>query len=132
MYKSNVVMNWRNSSRGYAIIGSRCKNCEGLFFPRKLKCQKCGSAELEDYKFKGMGKLFSFSIIHYAPQIFEKQVPYAVGIIELDEGVKITSQIVDFENLQVGARMEYCVRKIYADGDAGIIHYGIKFRPSDL
>jgi hypothetical protein len=129
MYESNVVMDWRRTKKGYYIIGSRCKECSAIFYPVKIKCPKCGSKELEDYKFKGKGKIYSYSTIHYAPTGFEKQVPYEVAMIELDEGPKITAQLVDFDEIKIGMKVESCVRKIFVDGATGIIHYGIKFRP---
>ena len=128
MYKSNVVMEWRKTARGNFIIGSRCKECSALFFPSRKRCTKCESSELEDYKFRGTGEIYSYSAINYPPLGFEKQVPYTVAIIKLEEGPKMTAQIVDFDDIEVGMKVESCVRVVYSDGDKGIIHYGIKFR----
>ncbi len=129
MYKSNIVMAWRKTRRGNYIIGSRCKKCASLFLPPRSKCAKCESSELEDYKFKGTGEIYAHSTIHYAPAGFEKEVPYSVVIVKLNEGPKITAQIVEFDEIKIGMKVESCVRKAYVDGETGIIHYGIKFRP---
>ena len=129
MYKSNIVMAWRKTRRGNFIIGSKCKECSTLFFPSRRKCTKCKSNELEDYKFKGTGEIYTHSTIHYPPAGFERQVPYSVAIVKLDEGPKMTAQIVEFEHIEIGMKVESCIRKIYVDGETGIIHYGIKFRP---
>jgi uncharacterized OB-fold protein len=56
--------------------------------------------------------------------------PYAVGIIELDEGAKITAQIVDCDvnELNIGDEVEVVFRKIREDGKEGVISYGYKFK----
>ena len=133
MHTSNVIQAWRSSRKGYGIIGSKCQNCSELFYPEKKKCPKCENNELEDYKFKGTGQIYSYSIIHNAPTGMENQVPYAVAIIKLDEGQKITAQLVDIdlEKIGMGMKVESCIRKIHEDGDAGLIHYGVKFRIVD-
>lgn len=131
MYKSNIVMAWRKTNKGNFIIGSKCKECSTLFFPSRSICANCESNELEDYIFKGSGEVYSYSTIFYPPSGFEKQVPYTVAIIKLDEGPKMTAQLVECDNIEIGMRVESCIRKVYVDGESGIIHYGIKFRPSN-
>ena len=133
MHTSNVIQSWRISRKGYGIIGSKCQNCSELFYPAKKKCQKCGSNELENYKFNGIGQIYSYSIIHQAPTGMENHVPYAVAIINLDEGPKITAQLVDVDlaKVEIGLKVESCIRKIYEDGENGLIHYGVKFRIVD-
>ena len=128
MYKSNVVMAWRKTRRGIYIIGSRCKKCSALFFPLRTRCTRCKSDELEDYKFSGIGKIYAYSTIYTSHVGFEKQVPYTIAIVKLEEGPKMTAQIIDFDNIDMGMKVESCIRKVYVDGKAGIIHYGIKFR----
>jgi|SRR3989338_5508341 len=133
MHSSNVIPAWRNTKKGYCIMGSKCANCSELFYPEKKKCPKCESNEMEDYKFNGAGQIYSYSTIHQAPAGMERQVPYAVAIINLDEGPKITAQIADakLDKIQIGMKVESCVRKVYEDGKHGLIHYGVKFRIVD-
>jgi hypothetical protein len=55
-----------------------------------------------------------------------------VGIAELEDGVKLTAQIVDcdFASLKIGLKVRLEFRKLSEDGEAGIIHYGYKFVPA--
>jgi len=78
------------------------------------------------------GRLLYYTIIHNPPPAFNDQGTYAVGIVELDNGVQITCQIVDveFANLAPGMRIVMEFRMIQKDGDAGIIAYGYKAVPS--
>ena len=71
------------------------------------------------------------TVIRVGPSQFADQTPYAVGIVELDDGVRITSQIVDceFDKLAVGQRVRLEFRRIQKQGDAGILCYGHKCVP---
>jgi uncharacterized OB-fold protein len=73
----------------------------------------------------------TFTIIRVPPQPFSDQAPYAVGIVDLDDGVRLTGQIVDcaFEELKIGMRVKIEFRKVYEEGAAGVIYYGYKFVP---
>jgi uncharacterized OB-fold protein len=59
------------------------------------------------------------------------QAPYAVGIVELEDGVKLTGQLVDceFDQLKIGLPVRIEFRKLYQEGEGGIICYGYKFVP---
>ena len=76
----------------------------------------------------GKGTIESFTKNWSAPSGFEHKVPYVVALIRLDDGSKVFSEIVDCDDIKTGMKVESCVRKVYADGDDGIIQYGIKFR----
>jgi uncharacterized OB-fold protein len=86
--------------------------------------------KLEDIKFSGNGKIHSYSVIHTPTDEFKNISPYAVAIIELEEGAKITSQIVDCntDDVEIGQDVELVFRKIRAEGDEGVISYGYKFK----
>ena len=86
---------------------------------------------MKNVKLKGKGKIVTYSIIHEAPEEFEGQEPYPIAIIELDEGPRITAQIVDckIEDVKIGMKVESTFRKIQEDGYIGAIYYGYKFKP---
>ncbi len=74
----------------------------------------------------------TYTVIHTPPHKFEDQAPYAMGIVELDDGARITGQIVDceFGDLAVGMPVKIEFRKIFSEGESGIICYGYKFVPA--
>jgi hypothetical protein len=84
-----------------------------------------------DLKLSGKGEIVTYTIIHVAPENFEEQVPYPVAIIQLDEGPRVTAQIVDcpIEKVKIGMRVEGTFRRIQEDGYTGAIYYGYKFKP---
>lgn len=74
------------------------------------------------------GTIDSFTIVYNAPKGFENNIPYTLALISLENGKKITSQIVDSKEVIIGMKVEPCLRRVSSDGEDGIIHYGIKFR----
>jgi uncharacterized OB-fold protein len=61
------------------------------------------------------------------------QKPYVMAIVEMEEGVRLTSQIIDVkpEDVTIGMKVQSCFRKLGQEGEAGVIHYGYKFQPMD-
>jgi uncharacterized OB-fold protein len=99
-----------------------------MFFPPRLVCDECGAREFETVAAKDEGTLKSYTVIRVAPSEFSDQAPYAVGIVELDGGPTLTTQIADcdFEQLDIGKRVRIEFRKICEEGNAGVICYGYK------
>jgi uncharacterized protein len=96
-----------------------------------LICPQCGHREFETVNLSGKGKVDTYTIIRTAPDGLADLQPYAVGIIELDEGVKILAQITDCdpEKLKIGDRVVSKFRRINEEGKTGMIMYAYKFVP---
>ncbi len=122
---------WREYPQRYRLEAGACTACDFVAFPPRLVCPKCGGREFVPAKLAEAGRLLTYTIIRVPPQPFEDQAPYAVGMAELDDGVKLTAQVVDcdFDALAVGMRVRLEFRKLSEDGGAGVIHYGYKFVP---
>lgn len=62
---------------------------------------------------------------------FREQAPIIVGVVELENGVKILAPLTDveIEEVKVGMKLEATLRRILEDGETGLIRYGVKFRP---
>lgn len=122
---------WREIPQRYRLEANKCKDCDIIFFPPRLVCPECKKSDLVKTKLAEKGKILSYTIIRVPPHQFVDQAPYAVGIVELDDGVKLTGQIVDcdFEDLKIGKRVKIEFRKIFEEGEAGVLCYGYKFVP---
>jgi uncharacterized OB-fold protein len=85
----------------------RCRNCGHHRFPPTFFCSKCNSPEHDWVESKGRGRVFSWIVVrHPVPrEVYAADVPYVVAIIELDEGVRIASNIVGIEPDKVTADM---------------------------
>ena len=126
---------WRNIPESYNLIGKRCK-CNALYFPKRIVCQECGAYDMEDYVFKGRGRIATYTIIrtpvsdaeHENIEISSRNIPYILAIVELEEGPRLTTQIVDTEKVGIGDNVKVVFRKILEKGEKGVIQYGYKFR----
>lgn len=124
---------WRENPARYNFIGVRCTSCERVFFPPRTICPVChrkSLGKMTPAKLKGEGTVYSFTEVHEAHEDFEMQKPYIIALIDLDEGVRVTGQLIDCEPDQVaiGIRVRATLRKLGEDGVAGVIHYGYKFK----
>ncbi len=122
---------WREIPQRYRFEANQCTKCQVKFFPPRLICPECKSQEMEEAKIEEMGKLITYTIIRVPPQQYVDQAPFAVGIVELDDGVKLTGQVVDcdFDDIKIGMRLKLEFRKVSQEGDSGILCYGYKFVP---
>jgi uncharacterized OB-fold protein len=89
--------------------------------------------KMKELKLSGHGEVLTYSIIYNAPEHFEGQTPYPIAIIKLDEGPKVTAQIVDcdIKDVKIGMKVKSTFRKIQEDGYIGAIYYGYKFKKID-
>jgi hypothetical protein len=85
---------------------------------------------MEEHKFKGTGSVVTFTTIYTATEDFDRQTPYNLAIIRLDEGPRLTGQIVaSADKVKIGMRVRPVFRILGKEGDRGIIYYGTKFVP---
>ena len=132
MIQMSVSRFWRKQVNRYNLIGTHCKECGEYYYPPRNMCPTCRrDGELESYKFNGEGEIVTYTIIHTAAEGFEHQTPYALAIVKLDEGPRLTSQIIGKpEEMKIGMRVKSVFRKLGQDSDKGMIYYGTKFIPA--
>ncbi len=123
---------WREIPARYRYEAGQCAKCGKIYFPARLVCGKCRNRTFTKVVLPTEGEVETFTVIHVAPTGFGDQVPYAVGIVKLTNGVKITTQIVDCDlaKLAIGDRVRLEFRRLSQDGESGIICYGYKFVPA--
>lgn len=64
--------------------------------------------------------------VYSAPAGFEQQAPYFVAVVKLDGGEKITSMIVDCDEVKTGDRVKTVLRRIGETEKDEVIEYGVK------
>jgi uncharacterized OB-fold protein len=118
----------REMPQRYRLEAAKCKSCDKIFFPPRLICSKCKSQEFVPVKLSDHGKIITYTTIRVAPDQFNTQVPYSVAVVELKDGVRITTQVTDCrpEDVAIGKTVKLVFRKIQQEGHAGIICYGYK------
>ncbi|RKY94740.1 MAG: transcriptional regulator [Ignavibacteriae bacterium] len=118
----------REKPQRYRLEAGKCNSCEHISFPPRLVCPKCKSKEFETVNLSDEGTIKTFTIIRVASDIFALQTPFAVGIVELNDGVRLTTQIadVDLDQLKIGLKVKMVFRKIQDEGKSGLHCYGYK------
>jgi len=110
---------WQSAADGTLVL-QRCTQCDQFqFYPRSL-CATC-AGDTEWVPASGRGTLYTYTVIRQnRAEAFADLSPYAVGIVELDEGVRMMSNIVDcaIDALVVGMPLEVVILR--AADDVGL------------
>jgi uncharacterized protein len=105
---------WEAAARGELAI-QRCNACERFWFPPSNRCQSCWSDDVEWRAVSGRAELYTFTVYRrgYSPALKE-QLPYVVGIVELEEGPRLVTNIVgcEPEDVRVGMSLRVTFRDI--------------------
>ena len=108
---------WRAALEGRLEI-QHCRACaRHQFYPRHF-CTRCLSDQLDWVQASGYGRIYTYTVCHVAAHpAFESRVPYAIGMITLDEGVRMLAGIVDSDvtRLAVDAPVQVCFERISDD-----------------
>lgn len=88
---------WEHCARG-ELRFQRCRGCGKWRHLPRVSCARCGSSEWSWERSSGRGKIYSWTITHQ-PLIrnFPEPVPYAVIVVELEEGVRVVSGLRNLE-----------------------------------
>lgn len=118
---------WEAAKR-HELVCQRCRQCASwIFYPRE-QCPTCFSTELEWAPVSGKGRVFAFTVVYQpANAAFESDVPYAYAIVQLDEGVRMPTNIVKCELDAIRADMPVTV----VFDDVSPEWTLVKFRPAD-
>jgi uncharacterized OB-fold protein len=86
------------------LMAGKCQQCGKIHLPPRPLCDNCFSQKFTWATVPNKGKLLTYTIIHIAPQQFQHLAPYAVGIIQLENGTKLPGIITDAtqEQLRIG------------------------------
>jgi len=86
---------WEGCKRGVLLL-QYCETCQHYQFYPRLYCMECGATTLHWEQASGRGVIYSYTIIsqNKSPE-FSNDPPYNVAIIQLEEGPRMMSNIVD-------------------------------------
>jgi uncharacterized OB-fold protein len=88
-----------------------CLRCAARFRFAHAWCPRCWSQELDFVVASGRGKVTNFCVVHQAPYpAFEESVPYVLALVELEEGVRMMSNVIDCPPERVSIGLEVRVK----------------------
>ncbi|MHA1114107.1 MAG: Zn-ribbon domain-containing OB-fold protein [Alphaproteobacteria bacterium] len=86
---------WDGFKAGKLML-QHCPDCGNVQYYHECFCRNCQSENLEEREASGRGKIHSFSVVYRAPgPAFKEDTPYAVVLVELDEGPRMISSMID-------------------------------------
>jgi len=115
------------SPEGPILVANKCNSCGQIFFPKVSRCLTCTSDEMEELKLSRRGKLYAHTIGHMPSMHFKP--PYAIGYVDMPEGVRIFAplKLTDYTQVRIGMDMEVVIEKLWQEDDKEVIGY--KFMP---
>lgn len=112
----DTIEYWNLLQKTKQLHVQKCKNCGTYSHPPRPVCHHCRKFELEWVQMTGKGTVYSYVIYHRSVHPgFE--VPYEVVLVELEEGVRIVSNMVDCEpeDIYIGMPVEVVVDQVFED-----------------
>jgi uncharacterized OB-fold protein len=121
------------------LVATRCKSCGYCAFPKSFSCgnPNCTNNNVEDILLSKTGKLWSWSTQYYQPPppfiAADPYVPFAVGLVEFPEGIKILGIITGCadpdKQLKIDMPVEVVAEKLFTDEQGNEV-IGWKFKPT--
>lgn len=113
---------WRNKLSAGDFEIQRCNSCsKHIFYPRAL-CQYCGSTDLDWVKASGQATVYATSVVRVRP---EHGSDYNVALVDLVEGPRMMTRVVDIEPTEVRIGMQVTAFIGDVDGELALL-----FRPA--
>ena len=90
----------------------RCASCNKLRHPPRPMCPRCRSVERDHIVASGRGTVYSF-VVHHKPPVPGRDHPFAVVLVELEEGTRIVGNVVDVDpsDVKIGMDVEVVFEK---------------------
>lgn len=96
---------WK-AAKQHKFLVQHCNDCNiNIFYPRKF-CPECWGSNLSWIESKGKGKLYTFTITMYGVEPrFAPDLPYVLALVDLDEGIRVMTRIVNCDHDQLQCDM---------------------------
>ncbi|MCW2525375.1 MAG: hypothetical protein JWM76_235 [Pseudonocardiales bacterium] len=98
---------WDAVAEGQLVV-PQCRSCERRFFTPEPLCIHCGSPDWAWVTSAGMGEVYSLSVVHQ-PVNDDFEVPFALCIIDMDDGWSMLSHVIGIpaEQVRIGDRVQF-------------------------
>ncbi len=110
------------------LMGSRCTACGLVSFPPRADCSACRHGEFEFTELSGRGTVMTFTTIEAAPAGFEDDVPFHLGVIDLEETGRLLANFgdtIDPEQIAIDMPVQV-VPRIFEESESIKVHYTLE------
>ncbi|MBW2366761.1 MAG: Zn-ribbon domain-containing OB-fold protein [Deltaproteobacteria bacterium] len=108
---------WEGTKQNKLLI-QECKGCsEKIFYPRKT-CPECWSSDLDWSEASGRGKIYTYTVtLGGVEKKFAGDLPYVLAYVDLEEGIRMMTRIVecDPEAVAIGMDVEVVFEAVTED-----------------
>ena len=104
---------WDGTQAGELRL-QRCDACANVYFPPRPFCPSCASRKVSVFKASGKGTLYSY-VINHRPAAPGFTPPYAIAVVELDEGPRLMTNLVGIEPDPARLRIGMAVEVVFED-----------------
>lgn len=105
---------WSGCREGRLIM-PHCQSCGELhFYPRPF-CPHCGGNDLAWRQLSGAGEVYTFAVVKQPlEKVFTGLIPYIIAIVELEEGIRILSHVIEVhpEEIKCGLKVQVDFREV--------------------
>jgi uncharacterized OB-fold protein len=108
----------------HRLVLPACKSCITVYWYPRQMCPVCGSRDVDLIAASGRGRIYTFTVMRSGSGPYRDHAPYVVALVELDEGVRMLTNIVDVKMDAVHIGLE--VEVMFDDAEHGAIP---RFRP---
>jgi uncharacterized OB-fold protein len=117
-----------DAARRHQLVLPFCRPCGAFFFYPRAACPRCLSPDLDWRPVSGRGTLHTFTIVQRGQKGFPLSTPYVLAVVELAEGPRMMTNLVDVEPDPAKLRIGMPVEVTFADAtpEVGLPH----FRPA--
>jgi uncharacterized OB-fold protein len=97
-------------ARAGRLTAIRCVECGTLAVPPKEFCPTCQRRRWEPVPLAGTGRVTSFTVIRIPPRGRAGEAPYAVAVVQLDEGLSMLGRVVNIplDTIKMGLPVKFC------------------------
>ncbi len=118
---------WWEAAQRHELYIQKCRDCGDLRFHPRALCTSCMSSNTEWVKCSGRGKIYTFTVTNQNGSAgFRDSLPYVLAWVDLEEGVRILTNIVDCPPAQV--KIDQRVEVVFDDVTPDVTL--VKFRPA--
>jgi len=106
------------------LIGSKCKTCAEVVFPKRHQCPKCYTETMEEILLSTKGKVYSSTISYLAPwTMYKGTIPYAIGHVKLREKVLIPCRFSEISKapISIGTEVKLAIEEWGQDDEGNTI-----------